>query len=84
MLLIKRAFDPKNLRLTLWKAFTMRKVLLLFPDMSSMTEFIILNKISHAEVNSNEGSLITYLEEAKIVKVCTEYGALLTPSIVDA
>ena len=49
-----------------------------------MTEFIIVNKISHAEVNSNERSLITYLEEAKIVKACTEYGALLTPSIVEA
>ena len=61
----------------------MRKVLLLFPDMSSMTEFILLIKISHAEVNSNERSLITYLDEVEIVKACTEFGALLMPSVVE-
>ena len=61
----------------------MKKVLLSFPDTSSMSEFILLNKTSHAEVNSNERSLITYLEEEEIVKACTEFGALLMPSIVE-
>jgi len=61
----------------------MRKVLLLFPDVSFMTEFIIANKISHAEVNSNERSLITFLGEEDIVKACTEYGALIMASIVE-
>ena len=55
----------------------------MFPDMSSMTEFILLIKISHAEVNSNERSLITYLDEVEIVKACTEFGALLMPSVVE-
>ena len=61
----------------------MKKVLLLFPDMSSMTEFILLNDISHAEVNSTEKSLNTYLGEEEIVKACTEFGALLMPSVVE-
>ena len=62
----------------------MKKVLLSFPDTSSMTEFILLNNTSHAEVNSNERSLITYLNEDEIIKACTEFGALLMPSMVDA
>jgi len=62
----------------------MKKVLLSFPDTSSMTEFILLNETSHAEVNSNERSLITYLDEEEIVKACTEFGALLMPSMLDA
>ena len=49
-----------------------------------MTEFILLNETSHAEVNSNERSLITYLDEEEIVKACTEFGALLMPSMLDA
>ena len=62
----------------------MKKVLLSFPDTSSLTEFILLNKISHAEVNSKERSLVTYLEEEKIVTACTKFGALLMPSMVEA
>ena len=58
----------------------MKKVLLLFPDSVSMSDFIILTKISHAEVNSKERSLITFLEEDEIINACTKYGALLMPS----
>ena len=55
----------------------MQKVQLVFPDVAMLTEFIIRNKISHAEVNSRELSLTAFLSENEISIACTKYGGLL-------
>jgi hypothetical protein len=45
----------------------MKKVLLIFPDTTSMADFIIRYRIGNAECNSIECSLLTMLTEREIM-----------------
>jgi len=59
----------------------MKKALLLFPDSMSMADFLIKEKISHAEVNSNEQTLIAPLDDKQIVRAETVYSAIFKTMI---
>lgn len=55
----------------------MKKAVLLFPDTHSMADFILTEKISKAEVNSTERTLVAPLNDMQIVKAETAYKAKL-------
>lgn len=55
----------------------MRKVSLVFPDSSTLTDFIFTYKIHRAEVASAERKLTAVLSEEQIVVACTVYEAEL-------
>jgi hypothetical protein len=55
----------------------MKKVMMVFPDTSSMADFILNECVSNAEVNSVEQTLVAPMSERQIVKAETAYGAIL-------
>ena len=55
----------------------MKKVVLKFPDTSHITDFILQHKVSNAEVNSIEQTLVAIMTDEQIVIAETEYGAIL-------
>jgi hypothetical protein len=55
----------------------MREVKLIFPDNSTMAEFVVKEKVNNAEVNSHEQILTAALEDDKILVAETMYGAIL-------
>jgi len=55
----------------------MRKVVLLFPDTYSIADFLTEQRISNAEVNSREHSLIAVMEDEEIIRAVDDYGAHL-------
>jgi hypothetical protein len=59
----------------------MRKVILIFPDVMTMTEFLLMNKVSKAITYSAEKELRAIMS-SKVLKIaCTEYGAKIKESI---
>jgi hypothetical protein len=54
----------------------MKQVTLVFPDTTSMTDFILIYKPPGAESNSVDISLKAGLSDNLISVACTEYGAL--------
>jgi hypothetical protein len=55
----------------------MKEVMMVFPDTSSMADFIVNECVSYAEVNSVEQTLVAPISERQIVKAETVYGAIL-------
>ena len=55
----------------------MKKIVMIFPDNSSMANFIIREKITGAEVNSFEKVLVAPMNDKQIVSAQTLYGAIL-------
>ncbi|MFL5741895.1 MAG: hypothetical protein ACJ75B_16855 [Flavisolibacter sp.] len=55
----------------------MNKVVLAFPDAASMAEFILTEKITYAETNIAEHTLITVLTESQIEKACQQFDAVI-------
>lgn len=55
----------------------MKKIVMIFPDNSSMANFIIREKITGAEVNSFEKVLVAPMNDKQIVIAKTLYGAIL-------
>ena len=52
----------------------MRMVVIIFSDNEKMTEFILSQNISRAEVNSREQTLTALLDEDDIITAFWEYG----------
>ena len=55
----------------------MKKVVLLFPNTTSIADFILSERVSNAEVNSFEQTLIASMDDKQIAKAETVYGAIL-------
>lgn len=56
----------------------MKRAVLIFPDTSSLADFLLSYQLSHAEVASGNRSLTAFLTDEQIVKACTQYGAVLS------
>ena len=59
----------------------MRKVILIFPDVISMTEFLLMNKVSKAQTNSVEKELSGVMTDKVLNTACKQYGAKIKESI---
>lgn len=59
----------------------MKKVVLLFPDISSMADFIMNEKVGNAEANTFEQTLIAIVTDKEIVTAQRIYGAIIKASI---
>jgi hypothetical protein len=59
----------------------MKRVVLLFPDTPSIADFIMAERVSHAEVNSLEQTLIASMTDNEVVKAETLYGAIQKATI---
>ena len=55
----------------------MNKVVLLFPNTVTLTEFLLRHRISGAEVNTRDRSLTCYLTDTLVLEACTKYQAQL-------
>jgi hypothetical protein len=55
----------------------MKRVVLRFPDTASLTEFLLLYKISGAEINALEHTLTAILTEEQLQIACKKYNALV-------
>jgi hypothetical protein len=55
----------------------MKEVKLIFPDNMTLTEFVLKQKVNHAEVDSREQTLTAVMPDDKIVVAETIYGAIL-------
>lgn len=53
----------------------MKRVVLVFPDATKMTEFLLTCRIAGAEINSIENSLSGILSEQQIQTACETYEA---------
>lgn len=53
----------------------MRRVTLLFPDVSRLADFLFTNRIKKADVASAHLTLTAELSEKKILCACADYGA---------
>jgi hypothetical protein len=58
-------------------------VLLIFPTIKSISEFISSSAVTGVEVNSAEHSITGYMDEDTIILACTEYKARLKVRISD-
>jgi len=59
----------------------MRKVTLLFPDVSSITEFLLSYKVSKALVNSSQKTLTAVMPEKYLSLAVKQYGAKVKESV---
>jgi hypothetical protein len=55
----------------------MKRVLLIFPDVVSLSGFVMHKKPGNVEVNSQELSLSGYLTDSEIECACSKYAAFL-------
>jgi hypothetical protein len=55
----------------------MKEAKLIFPDNSAMAEFLVREKVSNAQVDSNEQELTALLPDKKIEAAERIYGAIL-------
>jgi hypothetical protein len=60
----------------------MKRVVLLFPDTTSMAEFIMAERMRIAEVNSLEQTLIASMTDKQALKAETLYGAIKKATIL--
>lgn len=58
----------------------MKQVELLFPDIESLTDFLLVYKPINAEVKSAEFKITAVLSDDVIATACTRYGAVLMSS----
>lgn len=54
----------------------MNPVVLIFPDLETLSNFLLENKPSNVEVNSKEQSITSVLSDEDIIIAETEYNAL--------
>jgi hypothetical protein len=59
----------------------MRKVTLIFPDVSSITEFVLSYKVSKALVNTSEKTLKAIMAEKHLGIAIKQFGAKVKESI---
>jgi len=59
----------------------MEKVVLLFPNTVSISNFLLQYRIAGLEVNSRERSVIGSLTSDQIMAACTQYNAYLKTPI---
>lgn len=57
----------------------MRRTALIFPDTSSLADFIFKHCIQRAEVASHENTLTALLSDQQIVDACTVFKAEMKP-----
>jgi len=55
----------------------MQKVLLVFPDVTTMAEFVVKQQVNNAEVNSLEQTLVATIRDEQIEVAEKIYGAFL-------
>jgi hypothetical protein len=60
----------------------MRKVVLIFPDVISITDFILTHKVSKIIVDSSQKMLKGTISEAHLAIACKQFGARIKESIV--
>jgi hypothetical protein len=60
----------------------MRKVILLFPDLASIAEFLLTHKVSKSQVDSTQKTLSGIMAEKDVVIACEQYGARVKSVIV--
>ena len=59
----------------------MRKVILIFPDITSVAEFLLTYKVSKAIVESSEKKLKAVMSDKHLNIACKQYGAKIKESI---
>lgn len=59
----------------------MRKVTLLFPDVTTMSEFLLANKVSRAITDTAEKELRGIVTDKVLDIACKQYGAKIKESI---
>jgi hypothetical protein len=59
----------------------MRKVTLIFPDVISLTEFLLMHPVSRAQTDSAEKLLRGIVTEKVLDIACKDYGARVKESI---
>jgi hypothetical protein len=55
----------------------MKAVILIFPDTTTIAEYVLAHKISKADINSREQSLTAVLTDEEIAVACTQFKAIL-------
>jgi hypothetical protein len=60
----------------------MRKVILIFPNVISLTEFVLTQKVSRIIIDSSQKMLKGTITESNLSIACKEYGAKIRESIV--
>jgi hypothetical protein len=60
----------------------MRKVILVFPDVMSMTEFLLTNKMSKTITNSVTKELKAIMTDKVLAIACKDYGAKVKEVII--
>ena len=59
----------------------MRKVILVFPDVTSLTEFVLTNKISKTIIDSSQKTLRGVMSDKVLSVAVKQYGAKIRESI---
>ena len=59
----------------------MKEVLMIFPDMSRLADFLIDHNVSNVEINSIEQTLVAPLREEEIIIAIEDYGGYLKTHI---
>ena len=59
----------------------MKKVILIFPDVTSMTEFLLTNNVSKAITNTAEKKLQGIMTDKVLSIACKQYGAKVKESV---
>jgi hypothetical protein len=59
----------------------MKKVILVFPNVTSIAEFLLVHKVSKAIVDSQEKVLKGIMSEKDIDIACKQYGAKIKEAI---
>lgn len=59
----------------------MRKVILVFPDVTSMTEFLLTNKVSKTIIESSQKTLKGVMSDKVLDVALKQYGAKIKESI---
>ena len=60
----------------------MRKVILIFPDVISLTEYVLTHKVSKIIIDSSQKMLKGTISENHLSIACKQYGAKVRESIV--
>ena len=60
----------------------MRKVILLFPDITSLSEFILTYKVSRVIISTTDKMLRGTISEQHLHIACKQYGAKVKESVM--
>ena len=59
----------------------MKEVVLAFPDITSMAEYILVNRVSAVETDSKLVTIKGVLSDKEILKACQSYDAAIINSV---